>query len=280
MKIILNANIDNLPLGALSISNYRNFLLNILLGIGYSLDKPPLGDFLRKLHGLEGDWVVVSPINWQATHNDSMLVAAGYDFYLTKQQSEFLFTKFLEFVKSEGMDLFKHDDVTWLLKVQDKPLLNAKSVYSILHNSLIKELEALDASLYWQKFITMSQMLLSSLKIPDDKNIYPINGVWVWGSGHLQDKNSNQIIALDENALQIAKYLSSNYSSYFSGLAISKDAIFVASSAESLQALPEKYLQRINYWYWNNQAYQLQSYFKSKVLSMYKAIKCKLNKKN
>lgn len=280
MKIILNTNIDTLPQGVLPIASYHNYLLNILVNLGYSEDRPPVGELLQNTHDLEGKWVVVSPINWQATHNDSMLVASSYDFSLSEQQSEILFAKFSEFVVAEGMELYKHDDVTWLLKVQDKPLLNAKSVYSVLHQSLMNELENLDSSLYWQKFITMSQMFFSNFHLHDDKNIYPINGVWVWGEGHLNDKTTKQIIALDANALQIAKQLSSNCFGYSDALFITKDAMFVASSTESLASLPEKYLQKINYWYWNNQAYQLQSSFKTKIQSIYKAMKCALNKKN
>ncbi len=279
MKIILDAIIDNLPEGVLAIPNYQNYLLNILVNVGYELDTAPVGDLLKRMHGLDGEWAVVSPVNWQATHNDSMLVAAGHDFSLSSQQSIFLFEKFAEFVSDEGMQLFMHDAVTWLLKVKDKPLLNARPVYSILHHSLITELERLDASLYWQKFITMSQMLFSNLQLPGAKNLYPVNGVWVWGAGRLLDNNTSQIIALDEKSLAIAKIL--NGCEYSSNNVIPKDAIFLASSSDivgtrpNLQVLPNKYLQKINYWYWNNSAYKLQSRW-----NIFKAIICRLNKKN
>lgn len=279
MKIILNANINHLPNNALSIPNYQNYLLNILVNIGFNFDRPPVGELLKILHDLDGEWLVVSPINWQATHNDSMLVAAGYDFSINSQQSEMLFAKFSEFVKADGMELYKHDSVTWLLKVQDQPLLNAKSVYSVLHHSLFKELEYLDSSLYWQKFITMSQMFFSGLRLPDDRNIYPINGVWVWGGGHLERNTTQQIVALDDDALLIAKSISTNYCAYVNHPPISKDAIFIASSINSLEFLSQRCLQKIKYWYWNNQAYQLQSSFKIQAQSIYKAIKCVLNKK-
>ena len=37
---------------------------------------PPLADLLRRYHNLDGDWLVLSPVHWQATHNDAMIVAA------------------------------------------------------------------------------------------------------------------------------------------------------------------------------------------------------------
>ncbi len=274
MKIILDSSIDIKPDSAVPITNYQDYLLNILINVGYHVDKPPVGDLLRNFHGLDGNWLVVSPINWQATHNDSMLVAAGYAFSLSQQQSEFVFNVFSEFVASEGMQLYMHDTTTWLLKAQDKNIPVAKPVYSILHRSLMSELANLDDSLYWQKFITMSQMLLSNLQLPGEKGLYPVNGVWVWGEGYLQDSKSTQIIALDEISLRFAKILSNKACSYTDNLAIKKDAIFIGSSKNSLQNLPDKLLQKINYWYWNNKAYKLQS--KSKI---FKAIKCVFNKK-
>lgn len=275
MKIILDACTYNLPANALAIPTYKNYLLNVLVNIGFSLDRAPIADILRKLHGLDGEWAIVSPVNWQATHNDSMLIAAGHDFSLNAQQSTFLFDKFSEFVRAEGMKLYMHDAVTWLIKISDKPFLKAKSVYSILHHSLMSELVDLDDSLYWQKFITMSQMLLSNLKLPDSKNLYPINGVWVWGGGFLQEKSSNELIALDEEALQIAKILSNNSHDYINKNSFSKNAIFLGSNIDSLQILKDKNTKKIKFWYWNNYAYKLQSKW-----NICEAIKCRFSKKN
>lgn len=308
MKLILNASIDSAPDGSIKTPCYQSYFLNILVNLGYSFVMPPLANLLKNLHSLDGNWVVVSPVNWQVTHNDSMIVAAAYDFSLTPEQSDFLFAKFSEFVSGEGMELYKHDDVTWLMKVADKPSLNAKSVYSILHNSIMPTLVNLDPSLYWQKFLTMSQMFLSNLRLPEDKNnilssklsmestkqsssmqsIYPINGVWVWGGGNLLPASGQQIIALDEKSMQIAQVLSKNYGSYPTKR-ISKNAIFLANSFDKLQILAPKYLSKINYWYWNNQAYQFKPKFSLKnkisllrksIVSIYKGRKCVLNKKN
>ena len=275
MKIILDACIDNLPEGVQPIQNYRNYLINILVNIGYNPETAPVGDLLRRLHGLDGEWVVVSPINWQATHNDSMLVAEGHDFSLTEERSHFLFNKFAEFVADEGMQLHMHDAVTWLLKVNNKPRINARPVKSVLHRSLMQELANLDGSLYWQKFITMSQMLFTGMHLSYDNNSYPINGVWVWGAGDFLDKSHSKLISLDDKASKIVKILSVDGCDYTSNTKVTKDTIFLGSSIESLKILPEKTFQKINCWYWNNNAYKLQSKW-----NLYKVIKCKFNRKN
>lgn len=275
MKIIIDSINKNAPNNAKLLPNYKNYLLNILVNLGYNFDTPPVADLLKNLHGLEGEWLVVSPVNWQATHNDSMLVAAGHDFLLNSEQSTYLFNKFSEFASCEGMSLFMHDATTWLMNVKNKPPLRSRPVYSILHNSLISELENLDESMYWQKFITMGQMLLNNLCLPNDTNQYPINGVWVWGGGCLQEKKTNEIITLDNKAHEIAEILSVNSFKYKKNTYISKDAIILSSSINNLTILPEKCLQKVNAWHWNNFSYSLPSKW-----NIFKAITCRFNKKS
>ena len=54
--------------------------------------------------------------------------------------------------------------------------LNAKPVHHLLNKSLMPELAQLDKTMYWQKFITESQMFFAS-----NPNQSLVNGLWIWG---------------------------------------------------------------------------------------------------
>lgn len=254
MKIILNAEYNGNA--EKPVNGHQDYFLNILTNVGYPADAAPVADLLRKLHGLDGEWLVVSPVNWQATHNDSMLVAAGHDFSFSHEHTKDIFALFAGFVAEEGMHLHLHDAYTWLLQAPNKPKINARPVYSLLHRSLMPELEKIDDSLFWQKFLTASQMLFSDLNFKKENGPYPVNGVWVWGAGFLSDAHGHEVIALDEKSYEITQILSGSSEIYSHNKSYSKDTVFVATCAESVEKLPKKILSKIDYWYWNNQAYQ------------------------
>lgn len=251
MKIILNSIYKDTP--AQPIIGYNDYFVNILVNIGYPVDQVPVADLLRHLHGLDGEWLVVSPVNWQATHNDSMLVAAGHDFAIGHDYAKELYARLAKFVAVEGMHLHFHDAHTWLLQMHNKPKINAKPVNYLLHRSLMPELEGLDKSLFWQKFLTECQMLFNDLQ-PDV--LYPINGVWVWGAGFLENMQiPSALIALDERAYEIIQILSVKSDMYSNAKSYPKDTVFVAYTEDSVKKLPLKVQNKITSWYWNNQAY-------------------------
>lgn len=251
MKIILNSIYEGTP--AKPITGYQDYFVNILTNIGYSYTNAPVADLLRRLHGLNGEWLVVSPVNWQATHNDSMIIAAGHDFNLGHDYAKKLYAILAEFVQDEGMNLHFHDAHTWLLQAHNKPKINAKPVNSLLHRSLMPELESIDDSLFWQKFLTECQMLFNNIQAD---SLYPVNGVWVWGAGFIDAKPTPALIALDERAYEVTQILSIKSDMYSNAKSYPKDAVFVAYAEESIRKLPVKVRNKITSWYWNNQAYQ------------------------
>lgn len=158
-------------------------VVTFLTKMGYHQDSLPAGDVLRRLHHLEGKWFVVSPIHWQATHNDAMIVACGEDLNLSEAHSRQWFTVLADFLKDDEITLYYHDATTWLIQKKTAPSLNAKPAFLLLQQSLMPHLKALDATGFWSRLITEVQMLFSQYPV---KGEYPVNGIWIWGDGSLK----------------------------------------------------------------------------------------------
>ncbi|MDF1758070.1 MAG: hypothetical protein P1U74_07205 [Legionellaceae bacterium] len=260
MKIIVDSNIDKIPEDGISIPNNSDFLSSILTNLDYPTNQPPVADLLRKLHSLDGNWHVVSPINWQATHNDGMLVAAGRDFSLTESMGREWFFELKKFVDGEDIKVHYHDACTWLIQINDHPTNTSKPVYSLLNQSIMPELESLDDSLFWQRFITESQMFFNNHPLNKTQgNNLAINGLWVWGGGKMSAKSTKPIIVFDEELLEIANLLSSNVSLYFEQKNLSRTSILLCSFADSLIKSGLDLTKKTTYWYWNNFAYKIKA---------------------
>lgn len=136
-----------------------------------------VADQLRLSHGFEGRWLIVSPIYWQATHHDVVLMACGDELNCSDAQARELFAMFATFVEAEGMQAHYHDQYTWLLRCDHKPLITASSPYALLHQSMSSHIQRLDSTLYWQRFITEVQMLFAQRMNHSSK----VNGIWIWG---------------------------------------------------------------------------------------------------
>lgn len=262
MKIVIDAAINNPNLDDYKLehlANYNDYLLNLLVCLGHKVDRAPVADILRKLHGLEGRWLVVSPIHWQVTHNDAMIVAFGHDLGLDEKSGRDWFAAFTKFVVNQGMKTHYHNPYTWLMQVEDNLTINSKSVATILHKSIMPELEKLDSTLYWARFITESQMYLSNHPLNKLNNTcYPINGIWVWGGGSLESLSLTPVVACDIKAMALAKLLSRNVSLYSPELKLTKKMVLACPSVDILESLTNKLAKKSIDWYWNNFAYRIQ----------------------
>jgi hypothetical protein len=260
MNIVVNSCIDKTPEGAISIHGQNDYYLNVLSCLDYDKSKPPIADLLRKIHGLEGDWLVVSPIYWQATHNDAMILAAGLGFGLSEEEGRKWFLELQKFVAGEDIKVHYHNPYTWLIQAKNHLTNNSCSLDSLLHKSLMPELEALDDSLYWQRFITESQMFLNNHILNKDKQgQYYINGFWVWGGGSIQSGNKKAIVAYDDEAQNLANILTSDkVCQYLESEKLSSKSVILCSSADILLSLPRNIIKKEVYWYWNNFAYKIQ----------------------
>jgi hypothetical protein len=248
--LILNAECPSIPEHAISLVSEGSASLNLLSALGYDTENPPLADLLRRLHGLEGDWLVVSPIHWQATHNDALIIATGKELQLSESESKSWFTVFADYFREEGMTLHYHDAETWLLHDAKQRPLKAKPVHRLLSRSLMPELAQLDPTLFWQKFITESQMLIASKTTPSD-----INGLWPWGNAKLTEPQKISICA-DEQFLSLAQQCSIKACLYDSSIKIKEQQILLINDFAMLSEPHQQELKKLNaHWYWNNVAY-------------------------
>ncbi|KGP64409.1 hypothetical protein EP47_11605 [Legionella norrlandica] len=225
-------------------------ILNLLVCCGYEANNPPIGELLKSSHSLEGDWVVLTPIHWNASHNDAMIVAINGDLQWTDQEAKHWFELYSAYLAEEGMTLYFHDAFTWLLRVDNMPYLHAKPVYQIQNKSLMPELAQLDPTLYWQKFFTESQMFFAS-----HFRESLINGIWAWGGAKLGTKKTIPICT-DKEFFSLAQGCSSNVTLYNPSVSLKEFQIILLRDISSLSELHQVEVKKIHaYWYWNNCAF-------------------------
>ncbi|BCA95597.1 hypothetical protein TUM19329_19580 [Legionella antarctica] len=252
MNVVIDSECPFIPEQSKSCMSQGKAVLNFLTCLGYDAVEVPLADVLRRVHHLEGDWLVASPVHWQATHNDAMIVAADKDLQLDETTSRYWFQLYSEYLAAEHISLYYHDAETWLLQAINKPTINAKPVHQLVNHSLMPELSQLDSTMSWQKFFTEGQMFFAS-----HSNKSTLNGVWIWGGVHLEEKKSITVCA-DEHFFTIAQNCSDNVSLYNPGIFIEEYSILLISNMDILSKEHKEQLKKIPAcWYWNNLAYSL-----------------------
>lgn len=279
MDVIINADKKEPPEAGSAIPVVRSFYHQILNSLHYSDHTPPVADLLRQYYGLKGEWIMVSPIHWQATHNDAMIMACGDELQMSYDDAIVLFNVFAEFVAAENMTAYFCDPYNWLLRIDDKPTVSAKPVHFMLHQSMMPQLECLDESLYWQRFITECQMLFSAHSFNASRDECPINGVWLWGQGRLHKATNTRVLCNQPHLLPLAELVSHNVQIYDSTQLIQKNTVLLfdkptdASKScnkttesmvngehqdhlnQQIAALKKQLKQKTVHWYWNNIAY-------------------------
>ena len=262
MDIIINDNLAKPPEQSEYIPNYNNYYLNILARLGYPKHNLPIAELLKRLHNLEGEWLVVSPIQWQATHNDAIIVAASEDFSLSEKLGMEFFLEFAKFVADdENIKVHYHNACTWLMQDTKHSKINAKPVYSILNKSIMPELESLDVSLYWQRFITESQMYFKDNPLNKKiKSYYHINGLWVWGCGTLKPVAKKMILVDNAEDIKLAKILAEHVNLFDDSQKIKKSTLLLCQTSKLLTTYTEKFQKIPVNWHWNNVAYRTKAY--------------------
>ncbi len=256
MYIVINANLDSVPEDSIPMTGQGNFYHNLLCSLGYPSSHPPVADLLRHYHDLQGQWLVVSPIHWQATHNDAMIVASDRELELSDSESRLWFAAFAEFIVPDKMNLHYYDAQTWLLQCDHLPPISAKPVHTLVQQSLTSQLLQLDDTLFWQRFITECQMFFSAHPLNKTRTACPINGLWFWGNGTLGEKAQKTLVS-DDSLHDLAALLSTRVRSYSSSESYTKDSVllFQDINPEELHTLQSKLQKYTVHWYWNNLAY-------------------------
>jgi hypothetical protein len=258
MNILINDYLPNPPEGSLPLPSQGNFYHNLLAILNYSPEYPPVGDLLRQYHGLEGEWIIATPIHWQATHNNAAILAYGRELEWSAEESQKGLAVWNEFLLPEHMQAYFHSPDTWLLKVDGKPKLNAKPVHTLLQQPLLPELEVLDTSLFWQRFITECQMFFNTQTLHRDSTELPVNGLWFWGNGTLGHRVEKRIAVNQAHLRALAEVVSTQVRLWAPTENLLEDDIFLCDGVYqddlllAQQDLKNKKVQ----WYWNDTAYQ------------------------
>ncbi|WP_162262383.1 hypothetical protein [Legionella brunensis] len=250
--------ITEAPLDSEPSVHQGSYYFNALTCLDFDPSNPPLADLLRLYHGLEGHWLVASPIHWEVTHNDAMIVATNEELALSDEESRAWFLEIAAFLQSNDIESFYHDPYTWLLKIDHKPTISSKSVYAMLHQSLMPALNTLDEKLYWQRLITELQMYLSSHPLNNNRqNKLAINGLWFWGEGEFQFLTEKQVFTDDEIFLSVSAKTDKPFQPLTQTSSHDKDSLLLIKypHQKDIALLQEKTQKNTVQWYWNNLAY-------------------------
>lgn len=250
MDVVIHANCPLTGIPKQPIKGYGHAYLHLLKCLGYGDNEYPVGEWLRLYHGLEGKWLVVTPIHWQASHNDVVLLACGASMNGTEVQMRQAFDVFSVFAAEAGVRVHYHDPYTWLLHCDDKPTIHALPPYVLLQQSIFSSIQSLDPTLYWQRFITEVQMLFAQHLSPSSQ----INGVWIWGEGALKAASDRPVWVSRPHQLEMASLLSNHVQS---GEEKEKVTLlwFESLSPEAHSSLCTQLKPYAVNWYWDNLAY-------------------------
>lgn len=258
MDIVINADLAAKPEGSTPIPHQENYYHTILTCLDYGGEDLPVADLLRRYHGLDGMWLIASPIHWQATHNDAMIVASGDALQLSEGESRLWFAALAEFMARDHIQLHYHDACTWLLRCDGQPPIASRAVHTLRHQSLMPEIQQLDTTLFWPRVITEAQMLFNAHPLNKARTeSYSINGIWIWGDGRLHAPVQKPVVCQNDHLVKLATLLSTHTSTYSSFASLSKNSVSLFSELthdehSMLQTRLQKETVR---WYWNNIAY-------------------------
>lgn len=258
MNIVINADSASFPEGCQPLFGYLDVYLNVLISLGYPQAAPPFADLLRQLHGLTGRWLIVSPIHWQATHNDVLMCAAGSALSLEDRDGRQWFEALATYLAAENMTLYYHNAYTWLLRCDNYPPIVAVPVQALMNQSLSTHIQTLDDTLFWVRLMTETQLLFSAHPLNHSRvGLDPINGVWFWGAGELDLPIKSALIYYDPEYASVISLLSTEGRCYSSTQRIESDAILVVNQLDPdrMSHLQHQVQNHAVHWYWNNMAY-------------------------
>ncbi|MDF1677152.1 MAG: hypothetical protein P1U32_00450 [Legionellaceae bacterium] len=218
-------------------------LVRLLKAFGYTDEKLPVADLLARYYGLSGAWAVVSPIRWEATHNDAVMVSS-------EAVSRDVFDAFQAFLAEADIALYYHDASTWLLQC-DKPLPETKPLHAVLAHSMRPSLKALDATPFWLRFLTEAQMFLSGHQ-------GAANGVWLWGGGACDMPIKKPLLVFEnERWVDALRVLSEDVSLYQPTHGLARDTVcFMPQHTEKyLNQLVARSRKQVVSWSFNDTTY-------------------------
>lgn len=251
MVVVINGELKAIPEGSTPLAAQQDYLLNLLMITGHDPDNLPLGDLLRSCHNLEGEWLVASPVYWEATHNDAMIVGLGNDLQLSDKESRAWFAETARFLQ-EDAELFYHDAHTWLMRKTTQPPLHSPPAAKMHNVSMMPALQAMDSGFYWQRLLTELQMFLSAHPLNQQRtDKCPINGLWISGGGHV-NFNADKPVFTDDSSL--LKTFPQQFHALDQNFKPHKNSIVLIRDPEHMPQFPANLTTD---WFWNNTAWKI-----------------------
>ena len=202
----------------------------------------PLAALLSKWYRLEGRYLIASPVRWMATHNDVLLLEEKESVDRTH------FEQFSTLMRQEGMETYFHSNSLWLVRVDNKPTINALPVSRVINTSLMSALPSIDVTHYWQKILTECQMLFNTGSTSSEGHL----GVWFWGQGALENKSSKLVVAPNESYLQLAHLLSTNVALFNANRHYPNQSVILFNDDKQVAQLNPAFT---THWHWNTMRY-------------------------
>lgn len=258
IDVIIHASCENVPpTHASQVSSQINqSYCQLLQQVGYEAEWP-VANFLAQYYGLKEEWLIVSPIHWEATHNDATIRYADFLLTLSDDESRYLFSIFAEFVAHYDMQLYYHDAKTWLIQAPKQPIAPTTPVHDLIDRSMTSALKQLEKTPFWLRFITESQMFFSQ-----EKTV--VNGVWLWGEGKINSQSKTTrplLICGDEHWLTAAKELSFQVGCLNKANPVARQGIYFVPNEHWMKVSHlEDYLKNYTVrWHWQNMTYLTRS---------------------
>jgi hypothetical protein len=255
MDVVVSNSLDKPPAHHTVLTPVGDYYHQILTCLGYPLMSPPVADLLRQLYGLSGQWLVVSPLFWEATHNDAQVVAMGDELGLSSDQGRVCFELFAEHARHYFPQCLYHDATTWLIQVDGCPEVSAKPIQFMRQQSLFPQLASMDNSGFWQRVLTEVQMLFNQAQSVTAEG-YPINGIWVWGQGRLELPGSRIIQTDSDTTYQLGSLLSTQVAGISTRDVLPDSALLLLEHVSTVATIQSTIDRRKINWYWANGGYQ------------------------
>ena len=252
VDVVVHASKKEPPSGTQSFLRASLSYHQLLVSLGFGMNEAPVADLLRHIYGLSGAWLIASPLQWEATHNDAMIRLGGTGFDLDENESRRLFVLFENFVAEENMRAFYVDATTWLLQAEAEQAPSSAPVHVLQNCSMRPALLALEATPFWLRFITETQMLLSA-------QASRVNGLWIWGGqGALVPQKRSLIVCGDAQMLAVANLLSTQVDLYDPTRRGTRNAVYFVPDEACLHDLDLAFYLRDQHvrWHWNNMTYE------------------------
>lgn len=243
MDVVVNQNAENINIEQLELTSFHYNILR-----SQSVENPmAFAELLCRLYHIKEKAIILSPIHWEASHNNAMVVAAGADLLLDEDDARALFERLKDYFEPLGYKMQFHDPFHWLLYGEGLPPVCSPPVYELRGKAMLPLLERLDSSLYWQKLLTETQMLLAQEKINHhraEKGLAMVNGVWPWGDGQLSVRSTRAVVL--KHYMPLAKFCYSQVALLDSQTSFKDKDVLIIDNMDALSPQQRHKINKMN----------------------------------